>query len=279
MPVGEREFLFTDENFECVRRMLRDHAGIALSDAKRGMVYSRLARRLRALGLSSFADYCHLVSDGDGDEFTHFINALTTNLTAFFREAHHFEYLTGVLLPQLRQVHARDRRLRIWSAGCSIGEEPYSIAMALREAMPDIEDWDVRILATDIDSNVIETASRGIYALERVTNLEPERLRRWFRKGRGNNAGLVKVVDALRSLISFRTLNLMHDWPMRGPFDVIFCRNVVIYFDKPTQRMLFERMAELLPIGGHLFIGHSESLFKVTDRFENLGRTIYRRIK
>ncbi len=275
--VAGREFPFSDANFECVRGLLREHAGISLSGAKRGMVYSRLARRLRALGLGSFDAYCRQVATGQGEEFTHFINALTTNLTAFFREEHHFDYLAAELLPRWREQHAGDRRLRIWSAGCSIGEEAFSIAMTLSEAMPDIGDWDVRILATDIDSSVIATASRGVYDLERVSSLDPARLRRWFQKGKGENAGKVRVSPEIRRLVTFRTLNLMHAWPMRGPFDAIFCRNVVIYFDKPTQRMLFERIADLLPPGGHLFIGHSESLFKVSERFENLGRTIYRR--
>ena len=276
---GGREFVFTDADFERVRAMLYERAGIALSDAKRQLAYSRLARRLRALGLRSFAEYLDLVDRGEGDEPTRFVNALTTNLTAFFREPHHFEHLAKVVVPELRETHARDRRIRIWSAACSVGEEPYSIAMTLRESWPDIDHWDVRILATDIDSDVVEKATRGVYAEERVANLEPARLRRWFLRGRGPQQGMVRVRPELQAMIRFRTLNLLEDWPMRGPFDVVFCRNVVIYFDKPTQARLFDRMADVMAPAAHLYIGHSESLFKVTDRFENLGRTIYRRIR
>jgi len=170
-----------------------------------------------------------------------------------------------------------DRRLRCWSAGCSTGEEPYSIAMVLRETLPE-QGWDTRILATDLDSDVVAKAQRGVYAQERVNGISPERLRRWFLRGKGNNDGMVQVRPPLRELIAFRQLNLMHEWPISGPLDFIFCRNVVIYFDKPTQKVLFDRYAELLPVGGHLFIGHSESLFKVSDRFKLIGKTIYRKV-
>ncbi len=275
-PRSDREFVFTDKDFEFIRQLVAEKTGIVLNDAKRNLVYSRLSRRLRQLGLEQFADYCGLLKAGDEGELVHFINAITTNLTSFFRENHHFEYLRDTLLPSLLQNKA-DRRIRGWSAGCSTGEEPYSLAMVLREGLPE-SGWDARILATDLDSDVVAKAQRGVYAEERVNGISKDRLRRWFLRGKGGNAGLVQVRQPLRDLLSFQQLNLMHDWPLRGPLDFIFCRNVVIYFDKPTQKVLFDRYAELLPVGGHLFVGHSESLFKVTDRFELIGKTVYRKV-
>mgnify|MGYP001013569799 FL=1 len=226
-----------------------------------------------------FDDYCRLLETGgeDNPELGEFVNALTTNLTSFFREQHHFEFLGRELLPALmRERSLSARRIRIWSAGCSTGEEPYSIAMVVRETLPSVG-WDAKILATDLDSNVLATAQRGVYDEARIKDLPEARARRWFQKGRGTQSGQVRVAPDLQDMIVFRRLNLMLDWPMSGPFDVIFCRNVVIYFDKPTQRTLFERFADLLTERGHLFVGHSESLFKVTDRFAPLGKTIYRR--
>ncbi len=272
------EFEFSDRDFQRVRRIINEVAGISLADGKRELVYSRLSRRLRQRGLRRFEDYCDLLeTQDDTAELGEFVNALTTNLTSFFREPHHFEFLARELLPALiRERGFGTRRLRVWSAGCSTGEEPYSIAMVLRETLP-ATGWDVKILATDLDSNVLATAGQGIYELGRVKDLPEARLRRWFQKGRGAQAGWVRVAPALRELITFRRLNLMDDWPMRGAFDIVFCRNVVIYFDKPTQRVLFERFADQLVEQGHLFVGHSESLFKVTERFAPLGKTIYQR--
>jgi chemotaxis protein methyltransferase CheR len=273
------EFEFADQDFQRIRRIINDIAGISLADGKRELVYSRLSRRLRHLGLRRFDEYCHLLETGGNDnaELGEFVNALTTNLTSFFRESHHFEFLAAELLPALiRERGTGNRRIRVWSAGCSTGEEPYTIAMVLRETLPKVG-WDVKILATDLDSNVLATAERGVYEASRVKDLPEARLRRWFQKGQGAQAGQVRVAQELRELITFRRLNLMDDWPMRGPFDIVFCRNVVIYFDKPTQRVLFERFADLLVDQGHLFVGHSESLFKVTERFVPLGKTIYQR--
>lgn len=275
----DTEFDFSDQDFQRIRRIINEAAGISLADGKRELVYSRLSRRLRQHGLRCFGDYCNfLESSGPAsDEMREFVNALTTNLTSFFRESHHFEFLAKELIPALiRERSLSNRRIRIWSAGCSTGEEPYSIAMVLRESLPTVG-WDAKILATDLDSNVLTTAERGVYEWNRVKDLPEARLRRWFQKGRGEQSGLVRTASALRSLITFRQLNLMDDWPMSGPFDFVFCRNVVIYFDKPTQRVLFERFADLLVQQGHLFVGHSESLFKVTERFVPLGKTIYQR--
>lgn len=274
----DTEFEFSDQDFQRIRRIINKAAGISLADGKRELVYSRLSRLLRQRGLRRFGDYCDLLeTGGDTADLGEFVNALTTNLTSFFRESHHFEFLAHDLIPALiRERTFGNRRIRIWSAGCSTGEEPYSMAMVLRETLPAVG-WDVKILATDLDSNVLATAERGVYEWNRVKDLSETRLRRWFQKGRGEQSGLVRTASTLRNLITFRQLNLMDDWPMSGPFDVIFCRNVVIYFDKPTQRTLFERFADLLVDQGHLLVGHSESLFKVTERFVPLGKTIYRK--
>jgi len=281
MPIQQREqgknreFVLSDKDFRTISRIVGERTGIVLSDSKREMVYSRLSRRLRALGMDSFADYCTLIKDGDEQELAEFTNAITTNLTAFFREMHHFEFLQSHLLPYLRKTK-KDQKLRIWSSGCSSGEEPYSIAIMLRECMP--ASWDIRILATDLDSNMVNKGKSGVYAAERVEGLTEKRLRRWVMRGKGENADMVKMHPSLCEIITFKQLNLMHEWPVKGPFDFIFCRNVVIYFDKPTQRKLFQRYASLLEAQSHLFIGHSESLYKVSDQFESLGKTIYRRI-
>ncbi len=274
----EAGFVFTDADFDKIRRLIKAQTGIHLSDAKRSLVYSRLGRRLRALGLSDFTSYYARV-ETDPEELMRCINAITTNLTAFFREPHHFDYLAETVLPELRRKNAGSHRLRIWSAGCSTGEEPYSIAMVVREVMGAARDWDIKILATDLDSDVVAKAASGIYEERRLEGVSEQRRRRWFRRGRGANAGKVRIADEIRGLITFRQLNLMHPWPMRGPFDVIFCRNVVIYFDKDTQRRLFDRYADILGAQRYLFIGHSESLHRVSERFQSLGKTMYRKIR
>ena len=276
--VYEREFTFTRNDFEYIRNMVGERTGIVLSDHKVDMVYGRLARRLRQLNLKSFKDYLERLKQDDDQELVEFTNALTTNLTAFFREPHHFEFLAKTGLPELAK-HRPNKRLRIWSAGCSSGEEPYTIAITLHEALPLIRSWDVKVLATDLDSNVVARARAGMYDRERVNGIGKERLSRWFRQGRNGNEGRVKVSPELQQLITFKQLNLMHQWPMKGMFDVIFCRNVVIYFSKETQRELFNRYADILADDGYLIVGHSESLHKVTDRFQLLEKTIYRKLR
>lgn len=273
MSAREREFTFTNRDFEYIRRIVSDQTGIVLSESKRDMVYGRLTRRLRKLGIDSFRRYCDLIKSGDGQELIEMINSITTNLTSFFRENHHFEFLTENII----STKANTRRIRIWSAGCSTGEEPYSIAMTLKEHVG--ADWDARILATDLDSNVVTHAREGVYSSEKITGIPKHLLHRWFYKGKGGNAGMVKVSPELQNLITFETLNLIGPWDMNGPFDVIFCRNVLIYFSKDTQRMIVDRFADKLTPNGILFIGHSESLFKVTERFKALGYTIYQRVK
>lgn len=277
--VYEREFEFSRKDFEYVRDLVGDHTGIVLSDHKMDMVYGRLARRLRTLGLETFDEYLGLLDCGDDKELIEFTNALTTNLTSFFREPHHFEYLINTAIPTLIEGGKRHQRLRIWSAGCSTGEEPYTLSIAVNEALPNIKNWDVRILATDLDSNVVAKGKAGVYDIERVNGIERSRLNRWFKQGAGDLAGNIRVSKDLKGLITFKQLNLLHQWPMKGPFDVIFCRNVVIYFNKDTQRKLFDRYADLLTDDGYLFIGHSESLHNVSDRFKLIGKTIYQKVK
>jgi chemotaxis protein methyltransferase CheR len=272
-----KEFRFSDHDFQYLRELVSRETGIVITEAKRQMVYSRLARRLRILDLRDFKDYCQLLEKDAEGELNAFINAITTNLTSFFREPHHFAYLQNIIVPELLKKNARSRRIRIWSAGCSSGEEPYSIALAMAEVLPPEEGWDWRILATDIDTDVLAKAERGIYPLERVSGISQPHLQRWFSRGYGVNQGLVRVSAELRGMITFKRLNLMDMWPVRGPIDVQFCRNVVIYFDKQAQKRIFDQFAERMMDGSCLFIGHSESLFKVSDRFELIGQTIYRK--
>ncbi len=271
-----REFEYTQADFDYIRKLVYDISGINLSDVKKDMVYSRLARRLRALGLPNFASYCKYLDSHRSDELVNAINAITTNLTHFFREHHHFETLKNEVLPELITKKPRGSRLRIWSAGCSTGEEPYSIAMTVRDAMPNFKSWDAKILATDLDSNVIAHCNDGIYDVKRIEPVDEKLVRKWF-KPIPDNSNKVKVSSELASDITFKVLNLMEHWPIRGPFDVIFCRNVVIYFDKPTQQKLFKRFYDLLAPGGYLFLGHSEQLGPIQKQFEALGKTSFRK--
>jgi chemotaxis protein methyltransferase CheR len=272
-----REFELTAAEFDRLRELVHRHTGIALSDAKRELVYGRLAKRLRALGLQSFAEYCRLVETEQPEELQELTNAITTNLTAFFREEHHFQQLVGEVLPAAAKSRAASRRMRFWSAGCSTGEEPYSIAISLRETLAHLHNWDIRLLATDIDTSVVARAAQGQYNTDRLKGLSPARCKRWF-EAEPSKPDVFTAASELKSLITFKQLNLLHPWRMQGPFDAIFCRNVVIYFDKPTQRILFDRIADLQEPGAWLFIGHSENLHHVTDRYKLVGRTAYRRV-
>ena len=266
-----------DAEFEFIRHVIGENAGIVLGPNKRQLVQGRLARRLRELHLNSYEEYCDHVRNSGPEELVGLINALTTNVTLFFRENHHFEALASYMLPEAFQRNRQSRRIRIWSAGCSSGEEAYCIAMVAREAMPPGQKWDLKILATDIDSEVVATAQRGVYPLDRSVSISEERLRRHFRKGTGENANAVKVQADVAQLISFRTLNLMHPWPMSGQFDVIFCRNVMIYFDQPTRERLVQRFSDILVPDGYLCLGHSESIHGPVGPFKLVGKTIYRR--
>lgn len=271
-----REYEFSERDFQRVRQIVYQQLGIALSDSKRQLVYGRLSRRLRALQLHDFDTYLRLVEGADAAEMEHFRNAITTNLTSFFRENHHFEFFARQLLPQLAASNSASRRIRIWSAGCSTGEEPYSIAMVLMEAASHlVRDWDVRILATDIDTNVLQTARCGIYSDDRLEKMDGTRLLRWFE--RGPRAEQHQVREEIRRLVTFRELNLVSDWPMKGPFDVIFCRNVVIYFDRQMQSQIISHMEQLQTVGAHLILGHSESLLDIRTKYRLVGNTIHQR--
>lgn len=262
--VSPKEFPFSRQDFDTLRSRLREVAGIALSEAKRELVYSRLAPRLRRLSLRDFASYIRLL-DHDEEERVSFVNSLTTNLTSFFREQHHFDYLA-------RYLKSARHEVRLWSAGCSTGEEPYSLAMVLGESGAPGS-----ILATDLDSDVLRRAQEGVYASERVEGLDSTRLRRWFLQGTGRQAGRVRVKPELQRRLDFRQLNLVKEsWPVSGTFHCIFCRNVAIYFDKPTQARVFGRLADHLVPGGVLMIGHSESLLSNTA-LKPLGQTIYKK--
>jgi chemotaxis protein methyltransferase CheR len=225
--------------------------------------------------MDSFTEYCDLLRAEDENELVNFVNAITTNLTSFFREKHHFEYLKDEIIPSIINQNNGSKRIRIWSAGCSTGEEPYTTAMVLRGAIPNIKTWDVKILATDLDSNVVATAKAGIYAEERIEGIDASLKKRWFTR----KDDQVQVSPDLKELITFNQMNLMHDWPFKGPFDLIFCRNVVIYFSKDTQRKLVTRYADYTKDNGHLFLGHSESLFKVSERYKLIRNTMYQKIK
>ena len=277
----KREFPMTDKDFAFIRTLAKKNTGIELGDHKKEMIYSRIVRRIRSLRLDSFAAYCHYLENNLELELTDFVNAITTNLTAFFRESHHFDFLKETVLPELKARHQADKRIRLWSAGCSTGEEPYSIAMTLHAAMQNASGWNARILATDLDSNVVAHGRAGIYGADRFRGLDSKLVNKYFDRPRSEAAGPGSLVasDTLKQYITFNRLNLLGPWPMKGKFDVIFCRNVVIYFSKDTQRVLFDRYADILNPNGYLFIGHSESLHGVSNRFESLGRTIYRKLQ
>ncbi|MGE4279535.1 MAG: protein-glutamate O-methyltransferase CheR [Magnetospirillum sp.] len=274
----EREFELGDEEFRFLAAFMSRETGIVLSEHKRDMVCGRLVKRLRALGMRDFSDYCDMLRGPKGaSEVENLVNAITTNITNFFREPHHFDHLRDQVLAPRLQERPRRHRIRIWSAGCSSGEEPYSIAMTMADALKGCDGWDALVLATDIDTNVLRRAELGIYPLKSVEHV-PESYRKRFLR-RTSESDKVQVSDDVRRLIRFRQLNLHENWPMKGQFDAIFCRNVAIYFDKPTQRQLFNRYADRLNMGGILYLGHAESLIGVSDRFEVVGKTSYRRIQ
>jgi chemotaxis protein methyltransferase CheR len=270
------EIALSDREFSRVKARVYSQAGISLSDAKRTLVVSRLSKIVRQLRLPSFDAYLDHLERGAPERDTQdFVNALTTNLTRFYREDHHFDHLVeyvGQLITRRPRVGPDGKpKLRIWSAGCSTGQEPYTIGMCLLAALPDLKRWDFKILATDIDTNVLAKAATGVYPEAELNGLSAERAR-LFERG---SDGSVRVPMAVRSLISFKPLNLMTAWPMKGPFDAIFCRNVAIYFDKPTQGELFGRLGKLIVPEGFLYIGHSENLGSGGEGFRLVGKTIY----
>jgi len=273
MPENNREFPYTRKDFNHLCALVDEHTGIQLAKGKEDMLYGRLSRRIRKIGLDSFKAYIQLLeSDPDGEEFGEFVNSVTTNLTSFFRESHHFDYLKKTVLPNLIQRNRTSRRIRIWSAGSSTGEEPYSIAMTVAETMP--PGWDVKILATDLDTDVLAHGEQGIYDESRVEDLPNSVVKRWFVKNK-RLPGKIRVKPELQELIYFRQLNLLQPWPMEGPLDIIFCRNVIIYFDVPTKQKLIDRYADLLVDGGHMFLGHSEAMHDLSTRFNLSGKSVY----
>ncbi|MGI4791605.1 MAG: CheR family methyltransferase [Janthinobacterium lividum] len=278
------ELILTDKEFGLFRDLIYQLAGIALNPGKRQLVQSRLQKRRHFYNHKSFGEYYALVSSlHDGDpELTTFVNCITTNKTDFFREPHHFEFIAETIIPELAaQVrrHEREPRLRVWHAGCSTGEEPYTLAITLAEAQAALGGWDVRQLASDIDTNVLAHAETAVYSSERIAPVPQHLQHKYFLRGTGIRQDEYKVKSLLREQITFRQINLLdNDWPIRSDvqFDMIFCRNVVIYFDKPTQQRLFARFQERLLPGGYLFLGHSESLFGNNGDFDSVGHTIYR---
>lgn len=267
------EFIWTDADFKLVQNLIYKRAGISLHDTKQTMVYSRLSRRLRDVGRSSFNDYLNWLQTDDGPEWQEFINALTTNLTSFFREAHHFEILAYHL--KSRPANAS---WRVWCNAASTGEEPYSIVMTAMETLGNNPNF--TLLASDIDSKVLEMAAQGVYPVQDLENISLSRRRKFFLRGKHGNNGMAKVKPELQKLIRFDRVNLIQDgWPLGGLIDVIFCRNVMIYFDESTQRKVLERMHRTLAPGGLLFAGHSENFSKSTDLFIAIGKTVYKRVE
>jgi chemotaxis protein methyltransferase CheR len=265
-----RGYEFTEEDFRKVSRLIYEHIGIALKPTKRDMVYSRLVRRLRVTGVASFRDYLVLVEDKTGAEWEAFVNALTTNLTAFFRESHHFPLLAEHLLK-----HNGRGEFSIWCAAASTGEEPYSIAMTVAETLGSFTS-PVTIIASDVDTNVLDKAESGIYPEERIAKLDSALVKRFFLRGTGAQAGYVKVRAELQAMVKFRQINLLaNEWPIRQPLDVIFCRNVMIYFDRATQLRILQRFAPLLQPDGLLFAGHSENFHHAAHLFRSRGKTVY----
>ena len=274
-----QQFPFSDVDFQRLQKMIFDYAGISLNDSKRSMAYSRLTKRLRKLGLASFNEYLDVVAASSAEtaepgERIAFINALTTNLTAFFREAHHFPLLTEHLL-KMHEAQP-NKILNVWSAACSTGEEPYSIAMAVVEAFGSDEP-PVRIIASDLDTEALSAARQGVYAMERVASMTQVQLKRFFLKGTGAHRGYARIRPQLQRLVEFQQVNLNEsEWPVKAPLAAIFCRNVMIYFNKQTQAAILRRFAPLLAPDGLLFAGHSENFFyNASDYFRIRGKTVY----
>ncbi|MCB9831047.1 MAG: protein-glutamate O-methyltransferase CheR [Planctomycetes bacterium] len=267
------------KQFDFIRKMITTETGIVLGEHKLDMVSNRLRRRLKELRLGDFDAYCNLLRDPLSGELMECINAVTTNVTALFREPAHFDYLKSTVFPFMCELARKDRKLRMWSAGCSIGMEPYSIAITAHEHFGgELGRWDFKLLATDLDSKCVSQGASGIYASELVDGLSAERRARWFKDGSGARGHLTKASQELRRLITFNQLNLMGSWPMKQKFQAIFCRNVMIYFDRETQRRLVDRYAQQLVDGGYLFIGHSETLSDISTRFKLVSQTTYRKL-
>jgi len=265
-----REFIWSDADFDRIKALIYKKAGISLHEGKHAMVYSRVSRRLRETGHRSFKSYLDWLEQHDGGEWQAFINALTTNLTAFFREHHHFDILGECLAA--RRAHD----WRIWCSAASTGQEPYSIAMTAAEALG--AGGSFHILNSDIDTQVLAAARRGVYKLDGVTGLSTERMQRFFLRGKGGNAGLMRVKAELQAHMAFQAVNLVQDLPFREPFDIVFCRNVMIYFDSATQGQVLERIHRVMKPGGMLFVGHAENFSDARHLFALRGKTVYERL-
>ena len=279
MSVDDKDvdYALSAADFEFICKLVYDTSGIVLGEQKRQMLYRRLMRRIRELKLSSFSDYCDVLRRGDAEELTNFINAVTTNLTRFFRENHHFDYLLNTFLPSHFSQKNYRERLRLWSAGCSTGEEPYSLAMTLSEYFStNPQRCDAKILATDLDSEVLAKAEAGIYSLQSIEEVQREYKKKYMQRGKGENQNFARITPDLKQLIKFKQLNLLAEpWPVKGPFDVIMCRNVLIYFDKPTQAKIISGYTRLLRPGGLLVLGHSESIAREAENFIPKERTLF----
>lgn len=273
------EFAFSKADFREIAKFVKDTSGIELSESKASLVYSRLTKRLRALGLTTFSAYRDHIASDDAER-NRMLSALTTNVTKFYREIHHFEHLQKLFRGPLGEAAKRGERVRIWSAACSSGQEPYSIALSILNVIPDAQKFDIRILATDLSSNVVNHGRNGIYRAEELQDIPADVRKRWIAPVVADGQSQFSVSDAAKSLITFRELNLMERWPMQGPFQIIFCRNVVIYFDQATQAALWQRFAKILSPGGTLYIGHSERLSgPATQLFTADGITTFQLIK
>jgi len=273
-----QNIVLSESEFRKISDMVYSHCGINLHDGKKELVRARLAKRLRSGNFKTFPEYMkHVMEDKTGKEFSILIDSISTNLTSFFREERHFEFLKEKFLPQLLERKRKNHnfRIRAWSAGCSSGEEPYSIAITLLEAIAGQGRWDVKILATDISTKMLDTAQTGIYNIERIEPVPLIQRNKYLILRHQYGEKIYEVSKSLRDNIIFKYLNLQRDWPIKGPLDFIFCRNVMIYFDKPTQQQLISRFWELLDSGGILFTGHSESLTGIEHRFRYIQPTIY----
>jgi chemotaxis protein methyltransferase CheR len=283
MNIANNEYQYTAKNFQFLRKKIFELAGIKLADSKTALVYSRVSRLLRQYHFIDFDEYCNCLKQGDPQIEHEFINAITTNYTAFMRESHHFEYLRDKMLPTIIERNTKSKRIRIWSAGCSTGEEPYSISIVLHDFLADLNNWDVKILATDIDSEVLATAKRGTYKqsdIDQMPDYYLKRVPKYFIMNTDGKSGIIK--DQLKKIIYFKLFNLMcnDEWPMNGPFDIIFCRNVMIYFDRDSQNSIINHLTNLLSFNGYLILGHSESVYSLSqNQLKYVDKTIYQRIK
>ncbi len=271
----------SEPQFKCIADIIYDASGIQLPSSKQIMVSRRLTPRLRSLNMENVGEYIKLLEQNNTNELETLINLITTNYTTFFREPHHFDYMRSTVLADIMARNARTKKLRIWCAASSTGEEPYSIAMTVLETAPELATWDVKILATDIDTKVLETASAGIYdhQQKKLDKLGGNRLEKWFTRGKANAKGKFKIKDELKNILSFKQLNLLQpNWPMKGMFDIIFCRNVFIYFDKATQAKIMRRFSEHQTNDSILFVGHSENVSNMTNAYELMKKTIYRKV-